>query len=77
MGREGEGVVREKQDETRQGRAQLKRGGKPFLSAARIHIPASLNPLFHGNEFRCLPHTSVQASIRSDGQTGTMYESRR
>ncbi|RVE63724.1 hypothetical protein OJAV_G00139290 [Oryzias javanicus] len=34
MGREGEGVVREKQDETRQGRAQLKRGGGSWMKAA-------------------------------------------
>lgn len=36
MGREGEVVGREEQDETRQGRAELKCGGKPFLSVLRF-----------------------------------------
>lgn len=36
MGREGEGVGKEEQDETRQGRAELKRGGKPSLPVLRF-----------------------------------------
>lgn len=46
MGREGERVGREEQDGTRQGRAGLKCGGKPRLSA----LLARLRPLCADNE---------------------------
>jgi len=65
MEREGEGVGREEQDETRHGRAELKCGGKAFLSVLRsrtIHIPASPCPLSDDNEFRRVDLHTVYAT---------------
>ena len=87
MGREGEGVGREEQDETRQGRAELKCGGKPFfvVSVSRLRgIRVSASPcvssflMIMNSDVCvcasvCVPHTSVQAC--SHTLTETMYES--
>lgn len=79
MGREGEGVGREEQDETRQGRAELKCRGKPFSFCVEVtddsHSSCPLCPRSAARWMEaCVPHTSVCSQQSSRRQCARASE---
>lgn len=64
MGREGEGIDREEQDESRQGRAKLKCGGKPILFLLLIVVAR------YSEKHSYVPLPSFLMVMNLDGRVG-------